>query len=143
MAIVFKAKEKQLRPRSRHQSLPFRSPSTRNFVERFQREARTSAKLEHPNIIPIYRVGKSGRVIYFVMNFLRGKPAVHHSGGTRTLPPGEIRKMLGEVSRALAYAHRRKSSTATSSPDNIMVRRARDAVVTDFGIAKGGVGRQS
>src|SRR3989454_7722849 len=36
--------------------------------------SRTSAKLEHPGIIPIYRVGKSGRVIYFVMKFLRGKP---------------------------------------------------------------------
>src|SRR5581483_7289042 len=59
MAIVFKARERQL---------------DREFVERFQREARTAAKLEHPNIIPIYRVGKRGPVIYFVMKFLRGKP---------------------------------------------------------------------
>src|SRR5207237_2193000 len=74
MAIVFKAKEKQLDRGVASNVLPFSLAFDKEFVERFQREARTSAKLEHPNIIPIYRVGKSGRVIYFVMKFLRGKP---------------------------------------------------------------------
>src|SRR5574341_2141715 len=74
MAIVFKAREKQLERDVAIKVLPFSLAFDKEFVERFQREARTSAKLEHPNIIPIYRVGKSGRVIYFVMKFLRGKP---------------------------------------------------------------------
>src|SRR2546422_673569 len=74
MAIVFKAREKQLERDVAIKVLPFSLAFDKEFVERFQREARTSAKLEHPGIIPIYRVGKSGRVIYFVMKFLRGKP---------------------------------------------------------------------
>ena len=74
MAIVFKAKETELDREVAIKVLPFSLAFDKEFVERFQREARTSAKLEHPNIIPIYRVGKSGRVIYFVMKFLRGKP---------------------------------------------------------------------
>src|SRR5207245_2124405 len=74
MAIVFKAKEKQLDREVAIKVLPFSLAFDKEFVERFQREARTSAKLEHPNIIPIYRVGKSGRIIYFVMKFPRGKP---------------------------------------------------------------------
>jgi len=74
MAIVFKAKEKQLDREVAIKVLPFSLAFDKEFVERFQREARTSARLEHPNIIPIYRVGKSGRIIYFVMKFLRGKP---------------------------------------------------------------------
>src|SRR5437879_6478075 len=74
MAIVFKAREKQLERDVAIKVLPFSLAFDKEFVERFQREARTSAKLEHPSIIPIYRVGKSGRVIYFVMKFLRGKP---------------------------------------------------------------------
>src|SRR5213596_4409939 len=63
MAIVFKAKEKQLDREVAIKVLPFSLAFDKEFVERFQREARTSAKLEHPNIIPIYRVGKSGRII--------------------------------------------------------------------------------
>src|SRR5947199_93327 len=74
MAIVFKAREKQLEREVAIKVLPFSLAFDKEFVERFQREARTSAKLEHPSIIPIYRVGKSGRVIYFVMKFLPGKP---------------------------------------------------------------------
>ena len=58
--------------RWRSRCCPFSLAFDAEFVERFQREARTAAQLEHPNIIPIYRVGRSGRVIYFVMKFLRG-----------------------------------------------------------------------
>jgi len=72
MAIVFKAREKQLERDVAIKVLPFSLAFDREFVERFQREARTAARLEHPNIIPIYRVGRSGRVIYFIMMFLRG-----------------------------------------------------------------------
>src|SRR5947207_14515319 len=116
MAIVFKAKEKQLDREVAIKVLPFSLAFDKEFVERFQREARTSAKLEHPNIIPIYRVGKSGRVIYFVMKFLRGKPLSSILATRGSLPPVEIKKILAEVARSLAYAIRRKSSTATSSP---------------------------
>src|ERR1041384_2713582 len=86
MAIVFKAKEKELEREVAIKVLPFSLAFDKEFVERFQREARTSAKLEHPNIIPIYRVGKSGRVIYFVMKFLRGKPLSTIHTAPLTLP---------------------------------------------------------
>ena len=59
MAIVFRARERQLERDVAIKVLPFSLAFDKEFVERFQREARTSAKLEHPNIIPIYRVGKS------------------------------------------------------------------------------------
>src|SRR3990172_4530537 len=69
MAVVYKAKDKQLEREVAIKVLPFSLSFDAEFVERFQREARTAGRLEHPNIIPIYRVGKSGRVIYFVMKF--------------------------------------------------------------------------
>jgi len=140
MAIVFKAKEKQLDREVAIKVLPFSLAFDKEFVERFQREARTSAKLEHPNIIPIYRVGKSGRVIYFVMKFLRGKPLSTILAARGTLPPGEIRKILGEVSRALAYAHKKEIVHRDIKPDNIMFDEHGHAVVTDFGIAKAASG---
>src|SRR5256712_9051885 len=107
MAIVFKAKEKQLDREVAIKVLPFSLAFDKEFVERFQREARTSAKLEHPNIIPIYRVGKSGRIIYFVMKFLRGKPLSSILVARGSLPPAEVKKALAEVGRALSYAHKK------------------------------------
>ena len=141
MAIVFKAKEKQLDREVAIKVLPFSLAFDKEFVERFQREARTSAKLEHPNIIPIYRVGKSGRVIYFVMKFLRGKPlsSVLAARGAG-LPPAQIRSVLADVCRALAYAHKSGIVHRDIKPDNIMFDEHGHAVVTDFGIAKAASG---
>src|SRR6266516_2946411 len=140
MAIVFKAREKQLEREVAIKVLPFSLAFDKEFVERFQREARTSAKLEHPSIIPIYRVGKSGRVIYFVMKFLRGKPLSAVLGTRGALPVPEIKKTLIEVGRALAYAHKSGIVHRDIKPDNIMFDEHGQAVVTDFGIAKAAVG---
>ena len=140
MAIVFKAREKQLERDVAIKVLPFSLAFDKEFVERFQREARTSAKLEHPSIIPIYRVGKSGRVIYFVMKFLRGKPLSSVLAARGTLPPAEIRQVLVQVTRALAYAHKSGIVHRDIKPDNIMFDEHGQAVVTDFGIAKAASG---
>src|SRR6059036_2905151 len=140
MAIVFKAREKQLEREVAIKVLPFSLAFDKEFVERFQREARTSAKLEHPGIIPIYRVGKSGRVIYFVMKFLRGKPLASVLGARGSLPPAEIRQILVQVARALAYAHKSGIVHRDIKPDNIMFDEHGLAVVTDFGIAKAASG---
>ena len=140
MAIVFKAKEKQLDREVAIKVLPFSLAFDKEFVERFQREARTSAKLEHPNIIPIYRVGKSGRVIYFVMKFLRGKPLSNILAARGSLPAAEIRRIIADVARALAYAHKKEIVHRDIKPDNIMFDEHGHAVVTDFGIAKAASG---
>src|SRR5438034_9170749 len=76
MAIVFRAREKALDREVAIKVLPARLAVDKEFVERFEHEARTSAKLEHPNIVPIYRVGRAGpngEVAYFVMKLLRGR----------------------------------------------------------------------
>jgi len=140
MAIVFKAREKQLERDVAIKVLPFSLAFDKEFVERFQREARTSAKLEHPGIIPIYRVGKSGRVIYFVMKFLRGKPLSAVLSQRGALPPADIRRILTEVGRALGYAHKSNIVHRDVKPDNIMFDDLGQAVVTDFGIAKAASG---
>ena len=140
MAIVFKARERQLERDVAIKVLPFSLSFDKEFVERFQREARTSAKLEHPNITPIYRVGKSGRVIFFVMKFLRGKPLSSVLAARGTLAPAEIRQVLAQVARALAYAHRSGIVHRDIKPDNIMFDEHGLAMVTDFGIAKAATG---
>lgn len=140
MAIVFRAREKQLDREVAVKVLPFSLAFDAEFVERFQREARTAAKLEHPNIIPIYRVGRSGRVIYFAMKYLRGASLSELLEKRGALPVPELKRMLKETAGALGYAHRHGIVHRDVKPDNIMFDESGHAVVTDFGIAKAGTG---
>jgi serine/threonine protein kinase len=136
MAVVYKARDKQLEREVAIKVLPFSLSFDAEFVERFQREARTAGKLEHPNIIPIYRVGRSGRVIYFVMKFIRGKSLSGVIESRGALPVPEIKRMLIECARALGYAHKHGIVHRDIKPDNIMFDELGQAIVTDFGIAK-------
>src|SRR5690349_3511631 len=136
MAIVFRAKERQLDREVAVKVLPFSLAFDKDFVERFEREARTAAKLEHPNIIPIYRVGRSDKVTYFVMKFLRGQSLSDVIKDHGALPVAQIRKLLGESAHALAYAHKNGIVHRDIKPDNIMLDELGRAILTDFGIAK-------
>ncbi len=142
MAMVYRAKDRQLEREVAVKVLPFSLAFDTEFVERFQREARTAAQLEHPNIIPIYRVGRSGRVIYFVMKFLRGGSLSSVLGQRKKLTPPEIRRLLLEAGSALGYAAQRGIVHRDIKPDNIMFDEFGQSVLTDFGIAKAASGQK-
>jgi serine/threonine protein kinase len=142
MAIVYRARDRQLEREVAIKVLPFSLAFDSEFVERFQREARTAAQLEHPNIIAIYRVGRSGRVIYFVMKFLRGGSLSTVLGERRKLNPPEIRRLLIEAGSALGYAAQRGIVHRDIKPDNIMFDEFGQCVLTDFGIAKAASGQR-
>ena len=142
MAMVYRAKDRQLEREVAIKVLPFSLAFDTEFVERFQREARTAAQLEHPNIIAIYRVGRSGRVIYFVMKLLRGNSLSHLIGNRKKLSPPEIRRLLLEAGSALGYAAQRGIVHRDIKPDNIMFDEFGQSVLTDFGIAKAASGQK-
>jgi serine/threonine-protein kinase len=142
MAMVYRARDRHLEREVAIKVLPFSLAFDAEFVERFQREARTAAQLEHPNIIPIYRVGRSGRVIYFVMKFLRGGSVSTVLGERRKLMPPEIRRLLIEAGSALGYAAQRGIVHRDIKPDNIMFDEFGQCVLTDFGIAKAASGQK-
>ncbi|MEO8091041.1 MAG: serine/threonine-protein kinase, partial [Gemmatimonadales bacterium] len=142
MAMVYRAKDRQLEREVAVKVLPFSLAFDTEFVERFQREARTAAQLEHPNIISIYRVGRSGRVIYFVMKILRGGSLSTVLGARKKLTPPEIRRLLSEAGGALGYAAQRGIVHRDIKPDNIMFDEFGQSVLTDFGIAKAASGQK-
>ncbi|HWZ59122.1 MAG TPA: serine/threonine-protein kinase [Gemmatimonadaceae bacterium] len=144
MAIVFRARDKALDRDVAIKVLPPAMAFDAAFVERFQHEARTAAQLEHPNIVPIYRVGQAGagpsQVIYIVMKQLRGESLAEQLAARGTLPPDEIRAMLRDTVQALSYASRRGVVHRDIKPDNILYDENR-WVLADFGIAKSLNGR--
>ena len=142
MALVYRARDRHLEREVAIKVLPFSLAFDSEFVERFQREARTAAQLEHPNIIPIHRVGRSGRVIYFVMKFLRGGSLSTVLGERRRLMPPEIRRLLIEAGSALGYAAQRGIVHRDIKPDNIMFDEFGQCLLTDFGIAKAASGQR-
>src|SRR5947207_15432897 len=105
--------------------------------QRFLNEARTAAKLSHPNIIPIFAVDEVGDVVFFVMAFVDGETLGHRIRNRGPVPPSELGKILRDVGWGLAYAHAQGVVHRDVKADNIMIERASGrAFVVDFGIAR-------
>ena len=136
MGIVYRARERQLEREVAIKVLPFTLAFDRELVERFLREARTAAALEHTNIVPIYRVGRRGDVIFFVMKLLRGQSVSDRLKVKGRLTAGETRQVIIETAAALGYAHRRGVVHRDVKPDNLRHDEDGRCVVTDFGIAR-------
>ena len=136
MGIVYRARERQLEREVAIKVLPFTLAFDRELVERFLREARTAAALEHTNIVPIYRVGRRGDVIFFVMKLLRGQSVSDRLRAKGRLAAGDTRQILIETAAALGYAHRRGVVHRDVKPDNLRHDEDGRCVVTDFGIAR-------
>lgn len=136
MAVVYRARERELDRDVAIKVLPSNFTFDEGFIERFQREARVSGSLEHPHIVPVYRVGRSGQVIYFVMKYLRGRSLAEQLQEKGALPAAEVRRILLETASAIGFAARRGIVHRDLKPDNIMLDEDGRCVVTDFGIAR-------
>ncbi len=105
-------------------------------VRRFQQEAKTAAKLDHPNIIPIYRVESEGGLNYFVMKYISGTSLEDLLDKKEPLPVPEIQRILWEAACALGHAHHRGVVHRDVKPANIMFDHDGRVMLTDFGISK-------
>ncbi|MGH7699965.1 MAG: serine/threonine-protein kinase, partial [Gemmatimonadales bacterium] len=137
MGIVYLARDLKLERVVAVKLLPpdrARDPALR---ERFLREARTAAKLSHPNIIPIHAVEGTGDFVFFVMACVDGETLGARVRREGPLKPTEAARILREVAWALAYAHAQGVIHRDVKPDNILLEtRTGRALVADFGIAR-------
>ena len=105
--------------------------------ERFVREARTAARLAHPNIVPVYRADAAGDTAFFAMAYVDGESLADRLRERGALPPADAVPVLRDAAYALAYAHARGVVHRDVKPENILLERAtRRTLVTDFGIAR-------
>jgi serine/threonine protein kinase/alpha-tubulin suppressor-like RCC1 family protein len=136
MAAVFLATERSLGRRVAIKVMPPELTFGREAVERFKREARTSATLDHPNIIPVYRVSESGRLVWYAMKYLQGRSLEVLLRERGPLEIAETVTILEQVGDALDYAHEQGVIHRDVKPANVLLDVRGRAVVTDFGIAK-------
>ena len=107
-----------------------------DFVNRFQREARVAARLEHPNIAPIYDVGQADGVFYIAMRLVPGRSLSDIVTSDGPLPLERTRAILAQIASALDYAHRQGVVHRDVKPSNVLVEANDQVSLVDFGIAR-------
>jgi serine/threonine-protein kinase len=103
--------------------------------ERFLREIRIAAALQHPHVLPLYDSGEAGDLLFYVMPYVEGQSLRQKLVREGELPVGDAVRILRDVADALAEAHRSGVVHRDLKPENVMLR-GRHALVTDFGVAK-------
>ena len=136
MGVVYLAREVRLDRPVALKLLPPSLAGRPELRERFLREARTAAKLSHPNIIPIYAVDEVSEYVFFAMAYVEGETLTERVRSRGPLPPTDAARLLREVAWALAYAHAQGVIHRDVKPDNIILEAGSGrALVADFGIA--------
>ena len=104
-------------------------------IERFRREIKLAAQLQHPHIVPLLSAGEAEGLPYFIMPYVTGESLRARLQREGELPVAETVRVLRDVVSALAYAHARGVVHRDVKPDNVLLSGG-VAVVTDFGVAK-------
>jgi predicted Ser/Thr protein kinase/tetratricopeptide (TPR) repeat protein len=137
MATVFKAYHPGL---DRFVAIKVMHPAFKQdptFLARFQREARVVAKLDHPNIVPIYDYAEHNGNPYLVMKFIEGETLkARLSRKERPLSRDEAMRIVDAVGKALAYAHARGILHRDIKPSNILLCPDGSIYLADFGLAR-------
>jgi len=132
MGVVYKATQEGLdRPVAIKMMLPGPAADP-EMTGRFSREARSAARLKHPNIVAIHEIGEYRGIPFFSMDFVTG-PSLD---ATMPMTPKKIAAVIRDVARALHYAHGEGIVHRDIKPQNILLEGGETPRLTDFGLAK-------
>jgi len=135
MGAVYKARQKGLDRVVALKILPPAAGRDPAFAERFTREARALARLNHPNIVTVHDFGQAGDYFYFFMEYVDGAN-LRQGIRARTLQPKEALAIIPQICEALQYAHDEGIVHRDIKPENILLDRRGRVKIADFGLAK-------
>jgi predicted Ser/Thr protein kinase len=135
MGAVYKARQPALDRFVALKILPAEASRDPAFAERFTREARALARLNHPNVVTVYDFGQAGGLYYFVMEYIDGVNLRHLLRAGR-LTPEQALRVVPQICDALQYAHEEHIVHRDIKPENILIDQRGRVKIADFGIAK-------
>jgi serine/threonine protein kinase len=135
MGAVFKARQPALGRLVALKILSPKSAEDPGFAERFNREARALARLNHPNIVAVYDFGQAGDTSYFLMEYVEGV-ALRQIVRAGKLSPREALQIVMQICEALQFAHDEGVVHRDIKPENILLDKKGRVKIADFGIAK-------
>lgn len=136
MATVWKAKQLSLDRIVAIKVLPKRLSENEEFVERFYKEGKAAARLNHNNIVQAIDVGEAGGFHYFVMEYVDGHTLYDELAKGKVFSEAEAIDIIMQMARALDHAHERGFIHRDVKPKNIMLTKNRVAKLADMGLAR-------
>ena len=143
MAVVYLAKQVSLDRDVAVKVLPRRLSQNPEFVERFYKEGKAAAALNHNNIVQAIDVGESGGFHYFVMEYVEGQTVHDELAAGKVYEEADACRIIHQVARALQHAHERGIIHRDVKPKNIMLTRDRVAKLADMGLARAASDREA
>ncbi len=135
MGVVYQARQVNLDRIVALKILPPVDALTPDFVERFRREARSLAKLSHPNIVGVHEFGESGGLYFLAMEFVDGAN-LREVQRARRMTPQEALAVVPKICDALQFAHEEGVVHRDIKPENILIDKRGRVKIADFGLAK-------
>jgi len=137
MGIVYRARQVRLNRLVALKLLAAGELASPQFMERFQTEAKATASLDHPNIVPIYEVGEVGGQSFFTMRLIEGGTLAERLARMQgPLATAEAARLVGKVARAVHYAHQHGVLHRDLKPGNVLLDSHDEPLLTDFGLAR-------
>jgi WD40 repeat protein len=136
MGVVYRARQVSLDREVAIKLLAAGVWASAEFIERFRREAQNAARMQHPNIVPVYEVGSHDELQFFSMSLVRGPSLAAKLRSTGTLAPQRAAQLLRTVAEAVDYAHRLGVLHLDLKPANVLVDENGNPHVADFGLAR-------
>src|SRR5436309_2471681 len=143
MADVYLAEDQELGRRIAIKILNSRHGNDDQFIERFRREAKNAAALNHPNIVSIYDRGNAEDTYYIAMEYLDGRTLKELIIGRGAAPVNVAIEYARQILHALRFAHRHGIVHRDIKPHNVLVDSEGRVKVTDFGIARAGTSQMT
>lgn len=136
MATVYKAYDASTDRYVALKTLPEQYSKDPQFVERFRREAKAIAKLEHLHILPLFAYGEDDGVAYLAMRYLPAGTLSSHIKQKGQMPLADAARLLAQIASALDHAHANGVLHRDIKPSNVLIDKDANAYLTDFGIAR-------
>ncbi len=137
MGVVYKARQVALNRQVALKVIVAAEAASPDFVQRFRSEAETVARLDHPNIVPIYEIGEFEGQPFFSMKLISGPTLTQGVGKDEDgSSHRQIATLVAKLARAVHYAHQRGIIHRDLKPNNVLLDSRGEPHLTDFGLAK-------